>query len=98
MLVYSKQIPDPKSIDRVRFEMWEVPLTIGATIVPGTPRKFADLAQEDFGTSNPTANYDVARDGRILGTTRHLVTPPPPSMLHVITNWFDELRARVPRG
>ena len=94
-LIYSKQIPDPNNRDRVRFEMWEVPLTIGATLTAGTPRKFADLAQEDFGTATPTANYDVALDGRILGTTRHLVTPTPPAILNVITNWFDELRSKV---
>ena len=94
-LIYSKQIPDPRDPTRVRFEMFEVPLTIGATIKAGTPRQFADLSQEEFGTASPTANYDVAMDGRVLGTTRVFVTPPPPAILNVITNWFKELRSKI---
>jgi len=39
---------------------------------------------------------DIAADGRLLGGTRNFVTPPPPTTLNVITNWFEELRARVP--
>jgi serine/threonine protein kinase/Tol biopolymer transport system component len=93
-LIYSKQIPDPNNADRVRFEMWEVPLTFTSRVVPGRPRQFADLSQEEFGTSGPVANYDVAKDGRILGTTREFRTPPPGRTLHVITNWFEDLRAK----
>jgi len=92
-LIYSKVIVEPKS---THMEMWEVPLTITTTVLPGTPRKFADLAQADFGSGGPTANYDVAADGRLLGTTRRYLTPPPGKTLNVITNWFDELRAKAP--
>ena len=95
-LIYSRQIPDPLSSDRVRYEMYEVALTITSTVAAGRPRQFADLAQEDFGSSGPVSNYDLAKDGRVLGTTRQFVTPPPGKILNVITNWFDELRAKAP--
>jgi len=31
-----------------------------------------------------------------LTATRDFRTPPPPTTLNVIVNWFDELRAKVP--
>jgi serine/threonine-protein kinase len=91
-LIYSKFTVDAVN---ARVEMWEAPLTISDTIKPGKPRRFADLTQDEFGSANPVANYDIAADGRILGTTRRAVTPPAPTSLNVITNWFAELRAHT---
>jgi hypothetical protein len=38
----------------------------------------------------------VATVGRVPGTARPNLTPPPRKALHIITNWFEELRAKAP--
>lgn len=38
--------------------------------------------------------FDVARNGRFLAVQRDPQAPPTP--VHVVLNWFDELTRRVP--
>jgi hypothetical protein len=38
--------------------------------------------------------YGVARDGRVLAVQRDPQAPPTP--LHVVRNWLDEIDAAVP--
>jgi hypothetical protein len=40
--------------------------------------------------------FDVSEDGRFL-FTRYADTPPPPAThIHVIENWLEELKQKVP--
>ncbi len=83
-------------LDGGRAAYWSVPVAAGPTLTLGTPRRIGEAAQGEFGTTVPMSNYDVAPDGRLLGSTRRDPTPPPPKVLDLITNWFDELAAKVP--
>jgi hypothetical protein len=49
-----------------------------------------------FGVSSPVSQrpWDVARDGRVLSVYEAGVSGAPE--IHVVLNWFEELRARVP--
>ena len=59
------------------------------------------MVPRGFGTADP-ANprpYDIARDGRIVavGTaSQNQNGASAPAQIHVVLNWFDELKARVP--
>jgi hypothetical protein len=61
----------------------------------GTPRQIGEVAQADFGTTTLISNFDIAPDGRLLASSRRFTTPPPPKTVDLITNWFDELEAKV---
>ena len=74
---------------------WSVPVSAGSTLTLGTPRRIGEVANGDFGTTIPISNFDVAPDGRLLGSSRRFTTPPPPKTLELITNWFDELETKV---
>jgi serine/threonine-protein kinase len=41
-------------------------------------------------------NYDVTPDGRRLLMLKTVDASPPPQQIHVVLNWFDELKHRVP--
>ncbi len=75
---------------------WSIPVSAGSTLTLGTPRRIGEVANGDFGTTIPISNFDVAPDGRLLGSSRRFTTPPPPKTLELITNWFDELETKVP--
>ena len=75
-------------------QMMAVEITTEPTFSAGTPRLLFD------GTSVPggsLANYDVAPDGQ-----RFLMLKPvesetsAPTQIHVVLNWFEELKQRVP--
>jgi hypothetical protein len=60
----------------------------GGTFNPKPPRVLFEKA----------GGYDVARDRRFL-----MIKPPPQTAqrtpeMHIILNWFEELRRRVPLG
>ena len=83
-------------LEGARSAYWSVPVSAGDTLTLGAPRPIGEVAQGEFGTTIPMSNYDVAPDGRLLGSSRNNPTPPPPKVLDLITNWFDELGSKVP--
>lgn len=74
---------------------WSVPVAASSTLTLGTPRRIGEVANGDFGTTIPISNFDVAADGRLLGSSRRFTTPPPQKTLELITNWFDELESKL---
>jgi serine/threonine-protein kinase len=75
-----------------------VPFREGSHPIIGRPRSFAEVSRPML--CGPNRCYDIAPDGR-----RFLVTllPPQPSApssatheMHVVLNWFEELKAKVP--
>ena len=54
---------------------------------------YLDLGPLDFGRA-----YDVSRDGQRLLVVRVSDEELAPRRFHLIQNWFDELKAKVPAG
>jgi len=54
----------------------------------------------DVPTDAPMRCYDVARDGQRFYVMQRQAPPTPPPVTHIdlITNWFEELKAKVPRA
>jgi serine/threonine-protein kinase len=78
--------------------MMAVAMPSGADDRPGTPRRLFKFSEADLRFySDPLAGYDVAPDGRSFFTTRALPIPPPQPVtsIHVILNWFEELKAKL---
>ena len=75
--------------DDVQF--WSVPISTAGGVVPGKPVRI------HMGSYywDPSTNYDVAADARLLlvpaATTNNRV-----GSIHVVQRWFDELKRRVP--
>ena len=42
--------------------------------------------------------WDVAPDGRFLGIDNWQHPEDPVTTIHVVLNWFEDLKARVPAG
>ena len=43
-----------------------------------------------------TSAFDISPDGQRLLMIKEDATTEPPPEIHVVTNWFEELKARVP--
>jgi dipeptidyl aminopeptidase/acylaminoacyl peptidase len=70
--------------------VYAVPIQPGTEFRAGAPRAlFADR----FSTGNPT-NWDVAPDGRRFVMVRRPDSAVESASLHLVLNWFDQLRAR----
>ena len=68
--------------------MMAVPFTTTSGFSAGTPVPlFPDKYNREH---RDNRNYDVARDGRFL--MLRVQAPPGPPQLHVVLNWFRELR------
>jgi serine/threonine-protein kinase len=65
----------------------------------GRPRPLFPAKEELGFASVGTRGYDVARDGQRFYVLQFQVPPPVPPVTHVglIQNWFEELKAKVPR-
>jgi Tol biopolymer transport system component len=68
-------------------KMMAVDVETGATFRAGTPRMLFEKVSSD---------YDVAPDGRRFLMLKPAKTMTESTELHVILNWFDDLRRRVP--
>ena len=68
--------------------MMAVAVTTEPTFTIGTPEV---LFKKPYYRSGGR-NYDLAPDGRLLMIKQHSATP----NIHVVLNWFEELKARVP--
>jgi serine/threonine-protein kinase len=65
----------------------------------GQPRRLFEFNHSQLGFSCvPVRCYDVAPDGQRFYVTQALAPPPPPLVTHLnlITDWFEELKAKVP--
>jgi Tol biopolymer transport system component len=72
-------------------KMMAVEVQTGATFRAGTPKVLFEGAYSNF--------YDVSPDGRrFLMLKSDAPREAPPNELHVVVNWFEELRRRVPLG
>ena len=50
--------------------------------------------------SNPVPGFDVSPDGRrfLFAQDPDTPPPPPPDQIHIVLNWVEELKAKVPSG
>jgi serine/threonine-protein kinase len=61
----------------------------------GKPRPLFEWA---YSASSPFRGYDIAPDDRRFITSRTVGTPEPPfTQMHIILNWTEELKSRVPK-
>jgi eukaryotic-like serine/threonine-protein kinase len=75
-------------------EVWVVDVTAGNTFTAGTPRR---LFTGRFGMTGAPTAYDISLDGSRLLMTEELEPPKQPvTRLHVVLNWQEELKQRVP--
>ncbi|MBP1597891.1 MAG: serine/threonine protein kinase [Acidobacteria bacterium] len=68
---------------------------------PGTPQPLFPFKDTDLRFwSEPTVGYDAAPDGRSFYTTQVIPTPPRPPVthIHLILNFVEDVKAKVPRG
>lgn len=78
-------------------------MAIGVPLEPGSawghPRVLFDVPGELHTGTNNVAAYDVSPDGQRFIFVRRppAATPPPPSRINIVFNWFEELKAKVPR-
>jgi Tol biopolymer transport system component len=79
--------------------MMVVDLHAGSTLDPGTPRVLFVLADELRTLTQVVPAYDVAVDGQRFLFVRQVrePVPPPPSEIHVVFNWTEELKAKAGR-
>ena len=71
----------------------------GADARPGTPRPLFSFKDSELHFySDPGTGYDVAPDGRSFYTTQVVAKQRPPlvTSVHIVRNWLEELRAKVP--
>ena len=64
------------------------------TFNAGVPRLLFEGPYEQIGLGN--TNYDVSADGQRLLMVKAAETGAAASQLHVVVNWFEELKRRVP--
>jgi serine/threonine-protein kinase len=79
-------------------KMMAIDVRPGADFAVGLPRVLFELSDDLYTGAGQTAPFDVSLDGQRFLFVR-LVTepvPPPPSQMHVVLNWFEELKAKVP--
>ena len=75
--------------------MWTVDLGRGDVPVPGARRKLFDSGWALSPFSPSDAAFDVMPDGEHFLMIRHEPSAIP-DRIHVVVNWFDELRRLVP--
>jgi hypothetical protein len=89
--------PDPGG----KVPMMAVDFAPGSPARIGTPRALFAFDPRDLMFACPTVRcYDVAPDGQRFYVAQWRTPPPLPVVTHIslITNWFEELKAKVPTG
>ena len=66
-----------------------------AVAIQTTPKFAAAAPRVLFEAPYVEGSYDVAPDGRFI-MIDHKQSEPPASQITLITNWFEELKRRVP--
>jgi Tol biopolymer transport system component len=86
--------PDGKELFYRRGDSFlAVPVSTAGALSVGDARKLFELRAAS-GRSTNHAAYDVSPDGRLL--VLRLDPRAIPTQIHVVLNWFEELRAKVP--
>jgi hypothetical protein len=76
-----------------------VPITTGRTVAFGNPFEPTRSPRPDL-SKNDMRGYDVLPDGRFISLSRTFGDATSTSSsgeVRVVTNWFDELKRRIPR-
>ena len=77
-------------------QMMAVEVTTEPTFSAGNPRL---LFEGTFQMNNFfNAEYDVTPDGQRFVMVEGTQDSPAPTQIHVVLNWFEELKQRVPTG
>jgi hypothetical protein len=71
-----------------------VDITTRPTFSAGPPRVLFEGRYFQSPTGRPS--YDVSLDGQRFLMTHTIEPEPPRNQIHVVTNWFEELKRRVP--
>jgi Tol biopolymer transport system component len=78
-------------------------MTVGFTTSPqvtfSTPVEFSRVGRTESNPATSRRSADSLPDGRIVGISINApssTTPAAPDQIVVVSNWYDELRARVP--
>jgi hypothetical protein len=90
-LFYLRQTPEP-ALMAVDVD------TVAGTFGPA--RELFRLPAGFWWGTQAVPAYDVSQDGQRFLFARRFPepAPPPPSEMHVVYNWFEELKAKVPTG
>jgi serine/threonine-protein kinase len=82
-----------------RVQIMSVSVTGGAQLALGKPRMLFEKSWSEFGMTTHVPAFAVTPDGqRLLGHVGGYTHQPPPSTINLITNWVEELRAKVEGG
>jgi Tol biopolymer transport system component len=82
-----------------RVRLMSVSVRPGAQLAIGQPQMLFEKHWSEFGLYIQVPAFAVTPDGqRILGRTGGRLRQPPPSVINLITNWVEEVRARVEDG
>jgi Tol biopolymer transport system component len=76
----------------------ELTISPGPSPALGPPRRLFDLDERRLLVSYTATGYTLTPDGRgfIFAQSVTAEIPPPPNQIHLVQNWLDELRERVP--
>ena len=76
--------------------MWVVDVETDGELKLGQPRL---LFEGPYFTNLWAPNYDVSADGRRFLMLQEIDLPPEPArQIHIVQNWFEELKRRCPAG
>ena len=76
-------------------QMMSVDIGVGAGLTIGIPHK---LFTTVFGNTTPLRNWDVAADGSRFLVVQNTMVRSPPGDVHVMVNWFADLRRLFARA
>ncbi len=76
-------------------QMLAVAIAAEPVLTPSRPVLLFEGSYERMG-GGVSANYDVARDGRFVMLRREEESAVTEQRIHVVLNWFEELKERVP--
>jgi serine/threonine-protein kinase len=84
--------------ESVQGVLTELTVSPGPSLVPGPPRPLFDLDERRLVASYTATGYTQTPDGQgfVFAQTASAEVPPPPSQIHLVQNWLDELKERVP--
>jgi serine/threonine-protein kinase len=89
---------DPAQAPEAR-QMMVVDVRTSPTLRLGAPRALFSFSSREVGfVGSPARCYDVSRDGqRFFAIQGGRFSPPPPvTHIHLVQNWLEEVKARVP--
>jgi hypothetical protein len=78
-------------------KVMQVDVNLGPKASLGVPRELFDF---NFATCSPIRGYDLHPDGRrfLFPRVKQPARPVEITRLHLVQNWFEELKRLVPNG